>query len=70
MRLPQGPWFPWSGEFRWDRFPWEGSKRRERDSIRDQRALAALVEAAATTIGVVATCPEVDLHAQLIEGHR
>lgn len=55
MRLPQGPWFPWSGEFRWDRFPWQGSKRHERESIRDQRDLAVLVEAAATTIGVVAT---------------
>ncbi len=54
MRLPQGPWFPWSREFRWDRWPWQGTKRHERESIRDQRDLAALVEAASTTIGVVA----------------
>lgn len=54
MRLPQGPWFPWSREFRWDRWPWQGTKAHERESIRDQRDLAALVEAASTTIGVVA----------------
>lgn len=54
MRLPQGPWFPWSREFRWDRLPWQAAKRHELDAIRDQRDLAALVEATATTIGTVA----------------
>ena len=54
VRLPQGPWFPWSNEFRWDRFPWQGPKRGEVRSIDDQEDLAALVEAAATTVGVVA----------------
>lgn len=54
MRLPQGPWFPWSREFRWDRFPWQATKRGEIRSIHDQRDLAAFVEATATTIGVVA----------------
>lgn len=51
--MPQGPWFPWSREFRRDRFPWQGTTRREHESLRDQRDLAVLVEAASTTIGVV-----------------
>lgn len=54
IRLPQGPWFPWCDEFRWDRFPWQGSTRREDEARRDQRDLAAFVEAVATTVGAVA----------------
>lgn len=54
MRLPQGPWFPWSREFRWDRWPWQGTRRHEIDCFRDQRELAAFVEMVSTTIGVPA----------------
>ena len=54
MRLPQGPWFPWSGEFRWDRLPWQATTGRERQVRRDQQDLATLVEVAATTIGTIA----------------
>lgn len=54
MRLPQGPWFPWSREFRWDRWPWQGTKRHEIDCFRDQRELAAFIEMVSTTIGVPA----------------
>lgn len=55
VRLPQGPWFPWSNEFSWDRLPWQGGTRHEIEAIEDQRDLAALVEAAASTIGIVVT---------------
>lgn len=54
MPLPQGPWFPWSREFRWDRFPWQGTTAHEARARQDQRDLTILVEAAATTIGAVA----------------
>lgn len=53
LRLPQGPWFPWSREFRWDRLPWRATTRHERDSSRDQRELAALVAATSASIGLV-----------------
>lgn len=53
VRLPQGSWFPWSEEFRWDRLPWTGTTDAEVSAILDQRLLAALVEAVATTMGPV-----------------
>ena len=55
VRLPQGPWFPWSSEFSWNRLPWQGGTRHEIEALEDQRDLAALVEAAASTIGSVVT---------------
>jgi len=53
VRLPQGPWLPWSSEFRWDRWPWQGSTRHERRAAEDQRDLAVLIETALATIGPV-----------------
>lgn len=54
LGLPDGPWFPWSREFRWDLMPWNRNLRRGEQEHRQHRELLHLVEAAAGTIGVVA----------------
>lgn len=54
LGLPDGPWFPWSREFRWDLMPWNWHMRGAERRHRKQQQLIRLVEAAASTIGVVA----------------
>lgn len=52
--LPDGPWFPWSREFRWDLMPWNRGLRRRDEQHKRREELIHLVEAAAGTIGIVA----------------
>jgi hypothetical protein len=54
LRLPDGPWFPWSREFRWDLMPWNRDLRDQDQELGRHSQLIHLVEAAAGTVGVVA----------------
>lgn len=54
MRLPDGSWFPWSREFRWDLMPWNRWMRSAHEDHRLRTELVLLAEAVGATIGPVA----------------